>query len=1714
MDCIRVIHIKNILDPNSERIIEDFPLGTQLREMIPMDHPLEYDLVISKDGHVLASYDPDVIITVPCSFVTALAPQGGGGGGKALQVVAMIAIAYATWGIGTGVMAAMSTEVVGAEMFALGGGTMGFGAAFAGAAGAASGLGMSYGMLGLMGVAALASGMSYQAGIDFQPPQASTPTYSWENTPNQDKEGIAFPVLYGTMRIKPPLLNRYIAVNGASQWYNLLYCISDHAVDTIDQTTLLINNNPVDLTDTTQLQYFPRKGDVDGNYPDGFGDSHSLASQNVKVGADWETIDIPGNTTKGINITFSAPRGLFHAKDDGTLEGTSVDMDVEYKLVGASTWTPLYTYSQASQIAQFGQWWQGWYKGVDSTGQPVWGYMRTAGTTDPNDHTEYERISGSDITDTWETIGDPLIIFSSGMVWRWHWVPSQETYTSGTLELEHARISGNKASSWSVSFPTGELPVEGEYQVRFRWHDGTPPEQTTRYANEIWCSYTDSIVYDDFIFPGVALMGIQALATNKYSGGMPQVSIVCSRNTVQVWDTTLQTPAYVSKPASNPAWICYDMLHNSDYGAGIEKEKLIYSEFKEWADFCDLVETGKIAYTCNLYVDTISNMRRALDLVSLLGRGRVMQKGNKYGVMFDAPHAIPVQGFVFNQTNMLQDSFSEDWIPYSDRANMFEITYWDSAADYQAQKVTLYSDDFETTASEVKAKTIQLVGCTSRAMAVAYGYYLQKTNRYLTYRPSWTSDIDALGCVPGDIVEISHDGPQYGFSGRVIDGTLNTVTLDRAVTMLPGTKYYIIIRHILDDTREERELAAVVEEIDTFKVTLKTGIFTDTPVLHDLYVFGEENHLTKLVRIISITKSQSMRRQVKAIEYLDEVYDDSITTIGEIENQSLLAGTSGLRCDETFVASPTGMGYAQVNLYWHGTALKWDVYMCLHDSNAWEWIATVRSPQYTITDLTPGIEYDFSVSDNGTPGQYVATHIFSGYPDVPSTQADFFATLADTTIVLSWDTRTDVSIKGHNIYLNSVLLVSGIKGNTYTYAETLTAGVYAFTLRDIDAFNQESGDSNTATITITVPATPSVRKSTNGTVCTLSWQQCKTSLAIAHYTVNGTHVLSPLYSETVSWAEKEFTVIAVDVAGNVSASAVVTVTVPVSGTVTAITTVGKVYAIQLMLTYLTFPAFEAVEIWASETNDRATSTKVAETTGAITLHSGIGLADTWYYWTRVRNTLKEYGAWYPLSDTAGQSGSPSSDPSDYLEILNIDETGLTETLRRRISWLDQQEFIFDSGGIFEGDVFSGVAGAYNAVGTFLNEHDIQLQVLDAVVEDGTTRLAAAKIAIEAIVDPDGAIWTGITDRLEIETYDTDQNDLDGNLRIAGLENRLAVYDTNNAPQWVAGSYVSGQIVKNGGLYWRCLRNTATQPTVSNTYWDKIDAGLISQWMLKLNANGHVASVGLSLDGISGASEFDILANKFRVVHPSDTGSPIQVFIAGVIGNVPTVGINGNLIVDETILARSLVAHSITTNEIAFAPGDVTLTALEGGLAISGGGITLAGGGAIKGGKSTFSDTDPGFFLGYESDEYVFNIGDTTGYMTWDGDTLDVSRSSIGKPVCVAYGNAPESNANPIWINTGVNDVQWNTASNNAYSALVALYSATEYLQGYIYGAYAVTTTVFQMIGVQDSPSSWVWNGYTWHLGDIGIKILLEGGWGNGYVDRGFSWALMRDGRDE
>ncbi len=107
---------------------------------------------------------------------------------------------------------------------------------------------------------------------------------------------------------------------------------------------------------------------------------------------------------------------------------------------------------------------------------------------------------------------------------------------------------------------------------------------------------------------------------------------------------------------------------------------------------------------------------------------------------------------------------------------------------------------------------------------------------------------------------------------------------------------------------------------------------------------------------------------------------------------------------------------------------------------------------------------------------------------------------------------------------------------------------------------------------------------------------------------------------------------------------------------------------------------------------------------------------------------------------------------------------------------------------------------------------------------------------------------------------------------------------------------------------------------------------LGQWGVQVNVNNRVTAA-VKLDGSDDESSFAVQAEKFEVINPSNNADALAAFVVGNVAGTPTVGVDGDVVVDDTIVARH-----IDVDELSAVSADVgTMTA---GVAQSANGATV------------------------------------------------------------------------------------------------------------------------------------------------------------------------------
>jgi hypothetical protein len=222
-----------------------------------------------------------------------------------------------------------------------------------------------------------------------------------------------------------------------------------------------------------------------------------------------------------------------------------------------------------------------------------------------------------------------------------------------------------------------------------------------------------------------------------------------------------------------------------------------------------------------------------------------------------------------------------------------------------------------------------------------------------------------------------------------------------------------------------------------------------------------------------------------------------------------------------------------------------------------------------------------------------------------------------------------------------------------------------------------------------------------------------------------------------------------------------------------------------------------------------------------------------------------------------------------------------------------------------------------------------------------------------------------------------------NGEVVSLSTDLKLYRWNQSTSawvtWTDGSDILASSVTAGKL------------SVSNLSAITANLGSITAGNFTLDTAGFIKGGASNYSaGIGFWMGYDTTAYKFFLGDPS--GNYIR-------WDGTNLTINGGVSVD----------YAAVTGTKPPADADATVSTLQSGVTVTGGGITLGTNATIKGGQTAYA-TGAGFFLGYHSTTYKFSIGDTTNFLRWDGATLSVGGSIIATGNIIAGAVSSISNA--------------------------------------------------------------------------------------------------------
>ena len=613
----------------------------------------------------------------------------------------------------------------------------------------------------------------------------------------------------------------------------------------------------------------------------------------------------------------------------------------------------------------------------------------------------------------------------------------------------------------------------GRYEVRMRC--GQKSGTSVRYVNRVYWSQLTQIVYDDFVHPGKALIGIRALATEQLSGNDPTVTWVQERSKVYIWNPYTKT--YEEQRADNPAWACYDILHQCrKIGGryivrGEPAERLSYDMFKAWAEQC--VAKG---YTFNYIYDSAMQVWEALRYPELVGRGKVIMQGTRFTCVYDYA-AQPSQ--LFTVGNIKQDSFKEEFQGTQGRANVIEISFMNAAKNYERDVLPVFSDDYDASEALATPTQIELMGCTDLKQAYAHGKHALRANKYELRTCTFDAFVDAIACTIGDVILLQHDVTEWGSGGRVVSVDGAAVTLDRAVTMAEGKQYRLMVRDSKTDVLHTYEAQSVSGAVVTLAQAAEI-------VSGDLYTFGEATKEAKPFRVLSITKGMTEQtRKITCMEYYVELYasDDSDVPIIDYTTGSDALTVQNLLAAVDIKTQPDGTTAYNLAVSWRLPREAVAKQIKVEYRKDWETEYTTQgvydgsATSTVIAGVAASISYTVRVTcynDLGLAGGAATQTIYTAPKRSTPSKVQDFAVVQDSgnssVLKLSWKANPETDILGYRLFDGTgAVLVDLIGGTSHSYFIP-ASGTYTFAVKAVNRSGVLSVDPAEASVVATVAA--------------------------------------------------------------------------------------------------------------------------------------------------------------------------------------------------------------------------------------------------------------------------------------------------------------------------------------------------------------------------------------------------------------------------------------------------------------------------------------------------------------------------------------------------------------------------------------------------------------------------------------------------------------------
>lgn len=656
----------------------------------------------------------------------------------------------------------------------------------------------------------------------------NSPTYSIQGGRNRARPWEPMLLVFGEHKVVPDLASQpYTEYVGNDQY--LAQAFHFGLQPDLDITNIKIGDSPITRFKGVDIE----RSDADGSLTMIAGNVDTLQGFELRQPDGWNYRTTPTDTRR-IDVDLAAQVFAIDQKTGKYLSRT-VEVQVEYRAVGASTWTPLGNITDPVYATHY--WSLGRMESPDlDWGAPAQWVQLRYGSTNPADHTQGDTVQIC----TQEGPGGDGGSWTSCRTYEWRWMPhphaSGKPWSGiapdpliGYTTTSGVRISG-KSPNVVRRLVRVSVPA-GQYEIRVR--KVTADIDTQLEKNSVAVSQIRCVQVDRGDYTGQLRMAVRIRASAQLNGQIDQLNAICKAR-CRVWNGS----SWVVQHTRNPAWWFLWFAQgkrdaNGDllYGAGLTNSQVDLDGIKAWAAWCD-----SKGLTFDYVLDRRISAAQMLQIIARAGRASPTWQSGKLGVIWDAPN-LPVVA-IFGPMNIRAGSFRVDYINEG-TVDEIVLNFTDRTANYTMGEVRVRVPGATTTQNPLQ---LDLEGVTSPVLAGREANLLAASQVWHRRRVSWETDIEGYIANRGDVVQISHDLTVWGYSGRMIGRSGNTIKLDAkipsdgsGIAMLRDPEGTLKTVNVVSAVGDVDELT-IVSDLDGFPLPGDPG-FEDVPAVDWVWMF-------------------------------------------------------------------------------------------------------------------------------------------------------------------------------------------------------------------------------------------------------------------------------------------------------------------------------------------------------------------------------------------------------------------------------------------------------------------------------------------------------------------------------------------------------------------------------------------------------------------------------------------------------------------------------------------------------------------------------------------------------------------------------------------------------------------------------------------------------------------------------------------------------------